>query len=166
MENSEMADTEYATRIATMLVASFPNQPHDPATFLRQLTIVCTGRPKSTLRKLVDPRDGFLTTERFPTIAALHDWLDKQAAWEPTQAFRRKQIEQQLEDRRADPPMTQEERDRCDDLWQRVKCEMLERAKASGGPAPNFASTQRHDPKNLLQAMGNLSAMRREGNAP
>lgn len=30
---------------------------------------------------MVDPREGFLAREKFPTIAALNEWFEKQPAW-------------------------------------------------------------------------------------
>lgn len=39
--------------------------------------MACVGKPRALLRRVVDPRDGFLATERFPTIAALNEWFAK-----------------------------------------------------------------------------------------
>ena len=72
----DQADEEYATKVASLLLSSFPNQPHDPKTFLRQLVIALIGRPRENLKAMVDPRKGYLARERFPTIAGVNEWLD------------------------------------------------------------------------------------------
>ena len=72
----EVADEEYATKVASLLLSSFPNQPHDPKTFLRQLALALIGRPRVALKAMVDPRNGYLAKEKFPTIAGVNEWLD------------------------------------------------------------------------------------------
>ena len=114
MENS---DLEYATKAARMLLHSYPNQPHDPDTFLRQLTIACTGKPKLLLQKMVDPRYGFIAEEKFPTLAELNEWFEKNNSshYAPPPEHR-----VFLPAPTWEPP-TAEEREHCANLWQKVK---------------------------------------------
>ena len=162
MENTrELADLEYATRAARMLLHSYPNQPHDEATFLKQLVSVCVGRPKAILQLMVSPTDGFLAAEKFLTIAALNEWFDQRGCpryqpppeqrpllpepeneLTPAEILRRIEVSRQLvEDMRA----RQREEDRA-----RVKGRELQWLQA-------------HAPSKLLEALVNLDNMKLRG---
>lgn len=123
MENST-ADQEFASRIAALLVASFPNQPHDPKTFLRQLTILLTGESRSTLKQMADPRNGWLAEERFPTLASASGWLKARR-----QGGRRESP--LLPPPAKEPAMTASERRRRAQILKRLASEMRKIAKAN-----------------------------------
>ncbi len=74
MENSTV---EMAKSIAELLLSSYPNQAHDPATFAKQLTIALLNRKPEDLKALVNPRSGLVANESFLTIAAVNQWFQK-----------------------------------------------------------------------------------------
>lgn len=73
---SNLADEPYAARIAGAILASFMQQPPDTKTMMRLLTTLCTGMPKETLRKMVDPRIGVASRTEIFSLAAVKKWLD------------------------------------------------------------------------------------------
>lgn len=163
----ERADEPYAARVAAAVLASFMQQPQDRKTMLRLLAQMLLGEPKTVLQKMVDPRVGVASGEEFFSLALVKRWLD----------------ENQPRARRPlalpEPeftPMTDEERERCDAMWQKTKAE-LERAteamRASGRItgersedqdalderiAEGFRATQRDDPEARMRALANLAA--------
>jgi hypothetical protein len=122
---------------------------------LTQLTIACTGRPKLLLRKAVDPRNGFIAVERFPTIAALNKWFKDQ---EPDMAPEYKLLPPVREE-----PLTPEQ------LAERVKQADMAKAvaeeirKATGRVCvgrPAGWQRQVHKPDELLEGLESLEAMK------
>lgn len=91
------------------------------------------------LRRMVDPRDGFLAHERFPTIAALNDWFEKQAA-----SFR---VPCDAPEHRALPPPAdpeiepQEVRDAAVDRWRARKAQQIIAETASKMAPPQAPDT-------------------------
>jgi hypothetical protein len=73
------ADEHYAARVASMVLASFMQQPPDTKTMVRQLTTLCIGVPRATLTRLVDPRVGVASETEFFSLAAVKKWIDGHA---------------------------------------------------------------------------------------
>lgn len=74
----ERATVEDATKVVNMLLASFPQQAHDPKTYARQLANLCVGSPMDVLEKMVNPRCGLLAEASFlPSVAQVSAWLDE-----------------------------------------------------------------------------------------
>jgi hypothetical protein len=107
------------------------------------------------LRKAVDPRNGFIAVERFPTIAALNKWFKDQ---EPDRAPEYKLLPPVREE-----PLTPEQ------LAERVKQADMAKAvaeeirKATGRVCvgrPAGWQRQVHKPDELLEGLESLEAMK------
>lgn len=131
MDNSAMADALYAQRVASFLLASFPNQPHDPEVFLTQLTILFTGRPKSLLQAMTHPETGLVSQCQFLTVAAAKEWLDKHSP-PVTKNLAEHRLLPRSEEEKWTPP-TEAERERVLRVWNEAKKTLLAKAKRRKG---------------------------------
>ena len=97
---------------------------------------------------MVDPRDGFLAHERFPTIAALTEWFEKQQP-----SFRVPLPEHRMLSAPPDPPMEpQEVRDAAVERWRRVKAGQVIASTAKS--MLDWSRTQRPDtPENAAKLL-------------
>ena len=168
--DTEMADLEYATNAVRMLEGSYKNQAHDPKTYAKQLIVACVGQPKWLLRKMVHPVDGFVAKEKFPSVAALSDWFDKELSWAPTLNYYQKRIEQQLAERDAGPEVSDEEKAASMEMWARVKEQIAETTqemrRLGKVVGKRIEPKQDHHPEKLRAAIGNLEESNRKGPLP
>lgn len=163
---SETADEAYAAKIASFLLASFPQQPAEPAVFLRQLTLLCVGRQKALLQRMVHPIDGILATSKFiPSLAEVRDWLGNT----PADAHQRVLPPPPPE---PEPQMTDEEIAAADAMWAKVKPLLEETTRAmranvdyDGKSRLDWTAGQRHSEELLEEALKNLRAMQGGGGA-
>lgn len=103
----DISDPEFATKVASLLCSSFPNQAHDAKTFQKQLTIALIGKPKLDLKALTDPRTGYVAKAQFLTIAGVLKWLEDNRPQMRSTAPEHRIL---LPDNR--PPLDPEERER------------------------------------------------------
>ena len=78
----ELADEVYASRVAAVLIASFPYLAKDSTQeAMRQLTRnliqVLTGKSKAIVARIVDPETGVPAKSEFLSAAVVNAWLEK-----------------------------------------------------------------------------------------
>ena len=166
----ETADEQYAVRAASAILSSFMQQPQDLKTMLGLLTQMLVGMPKMVLSRMVDPRVGVATSNEFFSLAACKKWLNSQPELEP-----RNLAEHRLLPQLPEPEVSAEEKERRIAMSLKAAEELKKVARTNFVGRPNedpserekrieawFRSTQRHNPEELLKALGNLREMKPE----
>lgn len=159
----ELADEDYARPLVSMLIRSFPMQPSDPTTYAKQLTMLCLGKPRELVRRMVHPIDGIVAKAKFlPSVAEVGEWFAKQPYAQP-KSLTCRALHKPV---KPDPEMTAEDRARCDAMWAKTKPVLLDTAKAmrvnrhyDGKQQLDWGATQTHAAELLLQGLKNLGEM-------
>lgn len=122
-----LATVRDAKDIVRMLLASYPNQAHDPETLQKQLIIALTGRPFALLQKLVNPIDGIVAKEKFtPSVAVVTEWLNKNTPPAPIVHPEHRLF---LPEPAWTPP-TEEAKRRSAEMWNKTKRQLEATAQA------------------------------------
>ena len=155
----ELADEVYASRVAAVLIASFPYLAKDSTQeAMRQLTRnliqVLTGKPKAIVARIVDPETGVPAKSEFLSAAVVNAWLAKNlpaASPIPYKELGGPDLEPwESED------VSPEERERRYQMLKQLAVVIRETAdKKRIGPRADAPGIQRHDPDALIAALNN-----------
>lgn len=145
----ETADQIYATEVVSYLLGSFPQQAPDPEVYASQLIALCVGRPKTLLRKMVNPVEGLSGDANFlPSLAEVKAWLEDNSAGPVARAY---PLLPPVKDKPEDPP---EVKEAALQRWKRVKSEMRSEKLEATAHATRLKWKQYHDPAALVEALG------------
>lgn len=144
----ETADEMYAAKVASMILGSFTNPIPNTPLMLEQLTTLLTGKPKTIVARMYDPRVGVAAKSEFFSLAACNKWLDAnlpERVWKPLPPLIEEKVAPEVREQRVN-------------MLKAVAREIRDCVKAKTVGRP-LTPTQTHSPSKLLEALENLEAM-------
>ena len=159
--SKQIADAEYAARVARMLMGTYPQQEaKDAETYLGLVVARLVGEWCSNLQAMMNPRTGLISEAKFlPTIAEINEYLKNlqeryyHSGIDPN--WRQKAIEKEKKIA-AEETATPEEREACVKRAMAAREEIRKAARGSVFPHEDEAPIPRQTPEEERASLARL----------